>query len=157
MVVMGSLKNPDENGGALVAHRKRCVLCGKIINTFCLGCKRFLCVDKDRSKDLKEKYETTGLDEIDDYSTNVFSFNQTKLNQKTGAKVTEHFYGMRSCYHIAHEQVIDRELSAKSQQPSHFHRVTGQQTEATLTASQSISCAHLVQNFYNVAAPSSNN
>jgi hypothetical protein len=152
MPLMASLKDPDKNGGKLVPHRKPCVLCGKHTNMQCLSCKRFLCVDKDRSKDFENN---KNLDlESSDYTTNVFAFKQTKVNPKTGQQVQETIHSMRSCYHIAHETVIEKELNAKSMNPSFFHRVTSASDDAASSmASQSISCCNLTQNFYNVAGP----
>ena len=121
LVLMGNIKDPEINGGKLDAHRKKCALCKMYTNTFCLGCKRFLCLDKNRSKELTEIYGEMENAEI--LSNNFFSFTQTKVDQRTLKSKTESFHGVRSCYHIAHEKVFDELMQNKSQAPSFLDRV----------------------------------
>ena len=91
LVLVSSVKDPSNNSGKLVPHRKACALCGKMIDALCLGCKRHLCIDKDRSKVLVEKHGQTGLPGIDDFATNTFCFQQEKSTRKLGRKAQKHF------------------------------------------------------------------
>jgi hypothetical protein len=159
LVLMSRVKDPEANSGKLIKHRNPCALCGITADTFCLGCKRFLCINKDRSKELVAKYGTEGVEGLsDDLTTNAFGFSQTKINNK-GRAFVDSYYGIRSCYHIAHESIIDNELSNKAKASNYFDRAAGAQTGAHTGISQqqhagastnTITCGNLVQKVYGI-------
>jgi hypothetical protein len=96
-----------------LSFRMRCSLCNKQTNMYCTGCKRFLCVDKDRRKELGEVGEP-----------HVVRMKQLRKNTDTGLETTEAYYGMRSCYQIAHEKTFNAFWETHSEEESHFARVS---------------------------------
>ena len=154
LVLMTRVKAPDANSGTLVKQRNACALCGQIVDTFCLGCKRYLCFNKDRSKELMKKFGDDGINGVTDLRTNTFGLSQAKIDSK-GQKSTNTIHGVRSCYHIAHELVIDEELSSKAQGSNFYDRAAGisvdESSHVQPSSTNSIACCHLTQNFYGIS------
>lgn len=94
--------------------RRRCDWCKTSTNMFCMGCKRWLCVDKDHSD---KKVTENGMK-----PPGALKFKQTKLNHKTREKKVETLYATKSCYHYAHEHVLDRVQGLRAEEPSFLTR-----------------------------------
>ena len=121
LVPMGSVKDPESTGGKLEAHWRKCVLCKKYTNTFCLGCKWFLCLDKDRAQELTSLYSE--MEGVDPLSKNVFAFKQRKIDEASGKSSNVAIHAIRSCYHIVHEIVLNQHLTEKAKAPGFLSRV----------------------------------
>lgn len=93
--------------------RMRCSLCSKQTSMFCTGCKRYLCVDKDRRVELGE----VG-------APHVCKMKQVRKHTETGSQTVGQYFAMRSCYHIAHEKVLDEYWEQASGIESYFTKVS---------------------------------
>ena len=98
--------------------RRRCALCKVLTPWFCAGCKRWLCMSVDRSKTLQENNENgkAGLD----LSKSILKLSQGKIDLKSGGETSETIFGIKSCYHIAHEQMHDQIMAVQSALPTAF-------------------------------------
>jgi len=124
LVPVGLVKNPAETNGKMTLIKQRCALCGTNTSMYCLGCKRFLCMDKDRSAKLPAE-NCDDSDEVEDssFAASVLKFKQVKVHLSTGEKESRTLYGCKSCYHHAHEAMFDKVLAIQAEQPSHLTRV----------------------------------
>lgn len=102
----------DENGKPL---RRNCAICGMSTDMFCTGCKRFLCVSKDRSDKLAND------DEIP--AEGYYRMTQHVVHNDECTR--EHIFSYRSCYHIGHEDRMMVHWTSKRLQPTHLDRVRG--------------------------------
>lgn len=105
----------DENGKPM---RRSCGICDMTTTMFCLGCKRFLCVDKDRSEILIKNESKVSQPEVA-----VYQFTQLKMKPGSGDIEEVKIYGTRSCFHIGHEHALDEAMKDRYEAKSHYTTV----------------------------------
>jgi hypothetical protein len=76
--------------------RAKCVLCKVQTSTYCTGCRRYLCFDKDRRKQQKQQGKEP--------TQHICKMKQLRTNCNTQEENVEEIFGYRSCYQIAHEK-----------------------------------------------------
>ena len=149
MTPLARIKNPSENKQKTKLEMlwRRCDLCDQKTDMFCSGCKRFLCIDKDRSDVLADKYGSGQSDNMycqeigmGPVGRSVYKFKQKKIDQnKAGAEEIENIFAIRSCYHLAHEFQMDSFHSVASKDPCAYLRVVNP------AAAEAARCYRLLQ------------
>ena len=110
-VTLVSLVKPD--GTPL---RRSCAICGVSTASYCTGCKRHLCIDKDRSEKLKDG-------EFGSDPEGYYRMTQYERGDESWDK--SHLFAIRSCYHIGHEDRMRERWDEKRNEPSPLDRVHG--------------------------------
>jgi hypothetical protein len=108
LVPVARIEEPSKRG-KVGPIRRRCDICKTQTNMFCLGCKRFLCMDKDRTDKMEEEGRAGAL-----------KFRQTKRDHITGKETHETFFATKSCYHFAHEHILDKIQGLRAEEPSYL-------------------------------------
>lgn len=136
LVLVSRIKDPDKSHGKFAPLRGECALCGMQTPYYCMGCKRYLCFDRERKEKLSKRYPS-GIPDVTNPLSNYFDIEQIKTKRETSETKKEHYFGVRSCYHIAHEAVMDRELQDKSTKQVHWKKAREIKAEAIIRSEES--------------------